>query len=154
MASAAILKRIAAVVKTPTPEKANLIATALEPNKMHKNADKMPANKENSGLSKFCLSIISRDLLRKKTCVAINSKNRPGSLYPKTPNSKGIKSSFNRKQECPKTRLNILQHIFNCLLKLDMSKSRLRTTVHPYKNFHHLDRSIFVNESLAPGHEH
>jgi hypothetical protein len=57
MASAAILKRIAAVVKTPT-------------------ADKMPARNEKFGLSKFVFSIISRDLLREKACVAINPLNR------------------------------------------------------------------------------
>jgi hypothetical protein len=66
---------------------------------MHKNADKMPAKKENSGLSKIFFSIISRDLLRKKTCVDINSKNRPWSLYQKKPNGNGIKSSFNHRQE-------------------------------------------------------
>jgi hypothetical protein len=55
------------VVKTPTPEKANLIATALEPNIMHKNADKMPAKKENSGLLMDCLSIASKGRKGKKS---------------------------------------------------------------------------------------
>jgi hypothetical protein len=76
MASAAILKRIAAVVKTPIPEKVNLIATAFAPKITHKTADKMPARNEKFGLSKFVFSIISRDLLREKACVAINPLNR------------------------------------------------------------------------------
>ena len=57
MTSAAILNRIPAVVNTPIPEKAILTATALEPKRIHKNADKMPAKKENSGLSIFGLFI-------------------------------------------------------------------------------------------------
>ena len=57
MTSAAILNRIPAVVNTPMPEKAILTATALEPKRIHKNADKMPAKKENSGLSIFGLFI-------------------------------------------------------------------------------------------------
>jgi hypothetical protein len=48
MARDAILNRIAAVVNTPIPKKEILIATAFEPNKMHKNADKMPAQNEKS----------------------------------------------------------------------------------------------------------
>ena len=57
MASAAILNRIPAAVKTPMPEKASFMATALEPKITHKNADKTPAKMEKSGLSKFALFI-------------------------------------------------------------------------------------------------
>jgi hypothetical protein len=44
----AILKRIAAVVKTPSPEKVILIATALDPNIMHKKTVNIPAAKGSS----------------------------------------------------------------------------------------------------------
>jgi hypothetical protein len=48
MAMEAMLKRMAAVVKTPSPEKVILIATALEPKSTHKKAVKVPAAKDNS----------------------------------------------------------------------------------------------------------
>jgi hypothetical protein len=48
MTKDAIPKRIPAVVNTPIPENENFTATALEPKITHKNADKMPAKKENS----------------------------------------------------------------------------------------------------------
>ena len=48
IAAAARLKRKAAVVKTPIPEKLILIATAFAPNRMHKKADKKAAEKVSS----------------------------------------------------------------------------------------------------------
>jgi hypothetical protein len=48
IAIVAILKRIAAVVKTPSPEKVILIATALDPKRMHKKTVNIPAAKGRS----------------------------------------------------------------------------------------------------------
>ena len=48
IAAAAMLKRKPAVVKTPSPERLILMATALAPNRMHMKADKMAAEKVSS----------------------------------------------------------------------------------------------------------
>ena len=48
MATAAMAKRMDAVVNTPIPVKASLTATALDPKRMHKKAVKMPAVNESS----------------------------------------------------------------------------------------------------------
>ena len=47
---AAIAKRMDAVVKTPIPEKASLIATILDPKIMHKKTVNTPAASESSWL--------------------------------------------------------------------------------------------------------
>ena len=57
IASAAILNRIAAVVKTPRPLNAILMATAFEPKIAHKNTDNMPAINVKTGLSEGCFGM-------------------------------------------------------------------------------------------------
>jgi hypothetical protein len=60
---AAIAKRMAAVVKTPIPEKASLIATVLDTKIMHKKTVNIPAASENSWLD-GCVSVIGHRSLK------------------------------------------------------------------------------------------
>jgi hypothetical protein len=76
MATAAIPKRMAAVVKTPNPEKEILIATALDPKRMHKKTVNKPAANVSSSLD-GCGSDIktfspeTANLVQKNCCIYI-----------------------------------------------------------------------------------
>jgi len=59
MATAATPKRMAAVVKTPNPEKVIFIATVLDPKIVHKNIVKRPAANVSSSFDGCFLDIIT-----------------------------------------------------------------------------------------------
>ena len=80
MATAAIPKRMAAVVKTPNPEKEIFIATALDPKIMHKKTVKRPAANVSSSLAGcgsdiMALSPETANLDQKNCSIYITEKN-------------------------------------------------------------------------------